>query len=357
MILECLGGWPRVCAVVGLALMVSCKGGEPNTPPPSPPAAEATTAGGAPSAVTSPTTPQPGRAPRLAMGQNYLCIQSDQAVRCMQRGTLPFGGLPTSKTPVAIEGVVQVGVGENHACVLNKSGAVACWGANDVGQLGDGTTTPRSERRDVLGLPPAVYIGVGHRMACALVTSGAVYCWGGMFTKRTQPVEVLGLSNVQSLAAGFTTTCALRSDGSVWCWGDDLKPAPVPGIDSATEVTVGSHTCVLRKDGIVLCWGNNRNGQLGTGDGDSRDIALPVPGIQNAAQVSAGPYHTCARLQDGSVWCWGGSSEDDPPPWTPTKVVGVEGASDLIAGYDGGCALHGGGEVMCWSGSVASLVQ
>ncbi|MCC7541962.1 MAG: hypothetical protein IT379_37425 [Deltaproteobacteria bacterium] len=44
-----------------------------------------------------------------------------------------------------------IAVGSSFACVRRRSatGPVACWGSNDHGQLGDGTTQPRADARDV----------------------------------------------------------------------------------------------------------------------------------------------------------------------------------------------------------------
>jgi hypothetical protein len=39
-----------------------------------------------------------------------------------------------------LDGVVQVGFGDAHGCALLRDGSIRCWGANNLGQLGDGST-------------------------------------------------------------------------------------------------------------------------------------------------------------------------------------------------------------------------
>jgi alpha-tubulin suppressor-like RCC1 family protein len=75
---------------------------------------------------------------------------------------------------------------------------VWCWGANDVGQLGDGTTTKRACAAPVLNLTGVTQIISGESSSCALSAKG-VSCWGwnnsgqlgdGSTTARTMPETV-----------------------------------------------------------------------------------------------------------------------------------------------------------------------
>lgn len=77
----------------------------------------------------------------------------------------------------------QISAGQDHTCALDRSGRAYCWGANYVGQLGDGSTKDRlvpvavrwpGKRR----AKTLIQISASGSHTCALDTSGHAYCWG-----------------------------------------------------------------------------------------------------------------------------------------------------------------------------------
>ena len=178
----------------------------------------------------------------------------------------------TKPVPVSgLTGAVDVQVTIGFACALRKDRTVWCWGANHTGQLGDGSTTARSQARGVSGL-----------------------------------------SGITQLSVGANHSCAVRSNGSLWCWGalPGTKPRPVPvqmsGLEAPQFVSAGTeHTCAIGAHGKVWCWGNNPHGQLGNGNTTTSSRPVLVQGLTGAENVVAMSRATCAVKSDGSLWCWG----------------------------------------------------
>ena len=145
--------------------------------------------------------------------------------------------------------VQQVAAGVGHTCALMNSGEVYCWGSNQYGQLGDGSTTQRLTPVAVSALSGATAIAAGAGYTCALVAGGAVYCWGDNFHGQ--------------LGDGSTTR--------------RLTPVTVGGLYGTTTIAAGrSHACVVVASAAVRCWGANGFGQLGDGTAGIRPFPAPV---------------------------------------------------------------------------------
>jgi alpha-tubulin suppressor-like RCC1 family protein len=333
----------------------------------------------------------------IALGYGHSCaLTTGGGVLCWGQnidGQLGDGTNTGGSAPVAVSGLATgvsavAGGGGSHNCALNTSGGVVCWGANAYGQLGDGTTTERWVPTAVSGLPSgvaAIALGYGH--SCALTTGGGVVCWGhnnygqlgdGTTTSRSTPTAVSGLgSGVAAIAVGLHHTCARTTSGAIKCWGynsngqlgdgtttNQVTPTAVSGLPSGiTAVTAGGyHTCARTTDGGVVCWGYNYHGQLGDGTTTQRLTPTAVSGLSSGATtVVPGGFHTCARTTGGGVVCWGynynGQLGDGTTTkrLTPTAVSGMgSGAAAIALGFYHTCARTTGGGVLCWGDDEAA---
>jgi alpha-tubulin suppressor-like RCC1 family protein len=178
----------------------------------------------------------------VAAGNDFNCaLLASGAVRCWGRnvyGQLGNGTTTNSSVPVTVKGIsnaTAVATGAFFSCALLASGAVQCWGMGLHGELGNGSPVPwenSSVPVSVAGISTAVAIAAGGYHACAVLSGGSVQCWGaneegqlgnGSTTplESNTPVPVSEISAPVMLAAGFGHTCALLSDGAVRCWGRD----------------------------------------------------------------------------------------------------------------------------------------
>lgn len=217
-------------------------------------------------------------------------------------GQLGDGSFVTRSTPVAVEGgrvFRSLIVGFVHSCGLDASGVAYCWGQNTYGQLGDGTTANRL-------LPTAVASGsvrfsqlvAGRTHTCGRTATNEMYCWGrnefgqlgdGTTTDRSTPTRVTGDRLYMAMTAGSNHSCAIDLEGAAYCWGRNDQgwlgdgsttpravPTPVVGTTRFQSLAAGDwHTCGISTTGGAYCWGQNTYGQLG--DGTEINRAAPTP--------------------------------------------------------------------------------
>jgi alpha-tubulin suppressor-like RCC1 family protein len=327
-------------------------------------------------------------------------------------GSPPSAGTASATPEATLTGVTQVNAGYYVSCARTNTGQARCWGDNQYGGLGDGTTSPRTLARTVRNagnngpLTGVVQVAAGTYHACALLTNKQVRCWGynsdGQLgngdegTDSPLPVPVRNasntgnLTNVTQISAENYGMCALLTNDQVRCWGDndygqlgnghdgdtfdsDL-PVVVKAVSGASALTgvrqieAGyDNNCAVLNNGQVRCWGyQDVYGTLGNDSGSDSNRPVIVKNVAgtgpltSATQVSIGGYIACARLGNGQARCWGWGDTgglgngDDTTHTRPVVVTNASGSGaltgvqEIYAGYQHVCARVTGGQARCW---------
>ncbi len=277
-----------------------------------------------------------------------------------------------------------VAAGNGHTCAITSTGGVRCWGHNDQGQLGIGSTTDQSAPSPVPGITGAVSLTAGHSHTCVVLDTGAARCWGenssgqlgsgATSMRETSPVAVVGLTTAVSMESFWVHTCARLGDGVVRCFGSNegrlgdgttatsASPVAMVGVSDATDVGTGwGHSCASRTTGGVRCSGTYNNwGQIGDGTTMTRLSPVDVLDLEDAVALGLGSYQSCAITAGNPVRCWGnnqtgalgiGSRGDTAHPM-PADVPGLTDVVQLRGGSGNPCALHADGTLSCWGTST-----
>jgi alpha-tubulin suppressor-like RCC1 family protein len=261
------------------------------------------------------------------------------------RGQIGNGSLTNALLPVEVRGgrtYSQLVTGGENSCAITTAGPAFCWGANFFGQLGSGTgglpNSPNElEPVAVSGGHRFTQIVIGTRFTCALDSGGRAWCWGnnetgqlgnGTTTNSNVPVAVQQPSGVEfgALAAGAYHACGIdRLDGRLFCWGGNDRGQLGDGtaVTRQTPVAVGGsrrflfvaaggeHSCAITLVGDATCWGSNFRGQLGDDTQTNRSVpGTPVFGARQWTQLAGGEFNTCGiEAVTSRVYCWGWGAE------------------------------------------------
>ena len=269
----------------------------------------------------------------IAVGDSRMCaLTTAGEVKCIGNG------VADSNNPGISAGAISISSGYANSCALMSYGGVKCWGDNWTGQLGSGTWDNTSPAVNVKGLTSgvtAITSGIMH--SCALLSSGSVKCWGannygqlgdGTTSNRNEPAQVSGLtSGVVSISGGYEHTCAVLTNGEAKCWGRNgygelgdgttthknvptsvkVDGQPISGIASISGGL--RHTCAITTGGAAKCWGYNALASLGNGTLTDSLTPVNVVGLDSGVlSIDAGKgFATCATVTGSSVKCWGHS--------------------------------------------------
>ena len=193
-----------------------------------------------------------------------------------------------------LNGVQQVAAGGSHSLALLGTGVVMAWGLNDHGQLGDGSTVDHSIPAPVFGIGPdeVMTLAAGNGFSLALDSAGHLWAWGandvgqlglGTTTDQTAPQRVPNLPALKAISAGSGHVLALTREGTLFSWGANdcgqlgdgtaiprSTPLKVQGLPPMEAMAAGfHHNLALDRNRHLWVWGSNDHLQLG--------LATPTP--------------------------------------------------------------------------------
>ena len=317
-------------------------------------------------------------ATRTVSGTNRTCAILSNNVWCWGKnnmGQLGDGTTSDSNIPVKVRSIgdmkygkiIDIFTAQHHSCVLTQLGSnkkVYCWGSNEDGQLGNGSSGAGNyssvpvEVGGTLAGKDVTSIGGTGDVSCAIV-SGKIYCWG------RNNMGQLGFGNPGN--PGFRATPVQINSG-----GHNRLPSNYFATKLATGGSRSQTMCAITTEKRAYCWGLARFGQMGIGpiSGNHYSYATRVKDLENVTDISQDGYtwasdhayvsHTCA-IASGRVYCWGGAGRGQSGPlghgafgahFQPVQVNGLPGVPLRIeVGIAHSCALvndHGNKNVYCW---------
>jgi alpha-tubulin suppressor-like RCC1 family protein len=294
--------------------------------------------------------------------------------------------VPETDVPACTKAIAT---GAQHSCAIRSDGTTWCWGRNDFGQLGDGTTDDRTT--PVMVQAPrgttftAIAGGLDH--TCAIDTARQVWCWGS--NNLTQlgntkvgaasklPVMVQDVKAATQIASGDSHTCAVTETG-MQCWGSNnvgqignhstnLSCPPVEplltaaGAGPVVAIGASGNTTCAADATKMWCWGSDGNGQFGNGSPPDANAAtkhdMPVAsGFANVSQIAVGGSATCVIDTSHTIWCAGRGGRGElatgatADVTTPMPIAFNLPATSLVIGGAFACATDDQARVWCWGG-------
>jgi alpha-tubulin suppressor-like RCC1 family protein len=312
--------------------------------------------------------------------------------------TAPEPGPALATTASAALTFREVSAGGLHTCGVTSEDQAYCWGYNNYGQLGVGTTDGpelclslgcSTRPVAVLGGLRFRQVSAGEDHTCGITTDYLAYCWGlnyngqlgdGTTIYRSTPVAVAGGLHFRQASAGHAHTCGLTTDNRAYCWGYNgdgalgngtntgpetgpygtysSRPVAVLGTLAFRQVSSGgSHTCGVTTDNRAFCWGRNGEGQLGDSTGVRRLGPSPVAGTRHWRQVDAGFLHTCGVTMLNRAFCWGNGRDGELGngktylSFWPRAVSGGLSFERVTAGDFHSCGETATNRAYCWGGN------
>jgi alpha-tubulin suppressor-like RCC1 family protein len=225
-----------------------------------------------------------------------------------------------------------VSAGKDFTMAIKNNGTLWAWGSNTSGKLGVGGTSLRTVPTQVGTATDWEYVAASEGdYTLAIKNNGTLWAWGAnnngqlgngstTGTAILTPIQIGTDTTWTNVAAGLSHTVALKANGSLWCWGvggilgdtttfNKYVPTQVGSALNWQNITAGKrHTLASKTNGTLWSWGDNQAGQLGDGTTVAKKIPTQIGTATSWNTFSAWENSSVATQTNGTLWTWGGNT-------------------------------------------------
>ena len=298
-------------------------------------------------------------------GVVYVCAKFTRSAAIKSDGSLWISDVNTGKLIKVMDGVKAVSLGIDHTAVIKADGSLWLWGANNYGQLGNGSCVDSNKPIKIMNGVKAVCLSA-HNSA-AIKTDGSLWTWGFDMAGYSQsgdfahsyfstPIKVMDSVDYVDLDMGGVV--AIKTDGSLWKWdGIGATNTPIKIMDNVKAVSSGqgNYYAALKKDGSLWMWGASSCGCLGNGDDSVSFYDTPFKLMDGVKAISLGASHSAAIKTDGSLWVWGSNDYGELGRGNKTNssipIKVMDGVKAVSLGDCHSAAIKTDGSLWMWGGN------
>ncbi len=214
-------------------------------------------------------------------------------------GILLDGTTNSSYTPIQVmkgTKITQISGGTSHWFAIDEEGNTYAWGSCYSGQLGNGVDSPSSSLRSPTIISREknfTKISAGYAASGAIDKLGNLWAWGNEDYLRfissknvSNPTQITSNTKFTDVSIGEKFGVAIDENKKIWTWGSSGPklgkgnssyyngPSKIAEQTNFKSISTGSeHALAIDENGNIWSWGTNMQGQLGTGDTNTRTVS------------------------------------------------------------------------------------
>lgn len=259
----------------------------------------------------------------------YLTDSTSYPFGCVLRDSVLITVNPKPEA-VAATYWKKVVSGNGFSIGIKTDGTLWSWGANTVGQLGLGNTTPTNTPTKVGTSSIWSDVSAGDNHVLAVQKDGTLWAWGsntagklgdGTTVNKLSPVRIGTAVNWRSVSAGLTHSAGIQTNGFLFAWGDNSlgqlgtgntisvsNPTRVGtatnwlSVEAGEKTTVGIRTAMLNWCGSLWVWGEQKINLAGS---PTYNVPTQIGMETNWWKISCRGTGKAALQTNGYLYTWG----------------------------------------------------